>query len=87
MADMVNHPDHYCGKIEVIDVIDAYDLNFELGNVVKYVLRAGNKVDSDKSVEEKAIEDLQKACWYLRREIERRMSREVDKHCTPFESR
>ena len=61
-ADMVNHPPHYkAGGIETIDFIEAKNLGYNLGNVVKYVSRAdlkGNKV-----------EDLQKARWYLDRAI------------------
>lgn len=60
--------DHYCsGGIEAIDVIEAYKLNFCLGNVIKYVLRCGHKgSDSD------ALRDLEKAKAYLEREIEHR---------------
>ena len=62
--EAINHPSHYAdGKIEVIDFIDDKKLNFNLGNVVKYVARAGKK---DKS---KELEDLKKALWYLEREI------------------
>ena len=58
----VNHPSHYQGKqFEVIDVIEDFDLNFKLGNAVKYILRAGKKDNSQ--------EDLKKAHWYLEREI------------------
>lgn len=61
--DSVNHPPHYTkGGIETIDFIEAKDLNYRLGNVVKYVSRAGKK-NSD------PIEDLEKALWYLQREI------------------
>lgn len=64
--DPVNHPSHYTdGKIEVIDFIEDKNLNFHRGNVVKYIARAGKK---DKSRE---IEDLQKAAWYIDREIKR----------------
>ena len=65
MADNVNHPNHYnVGKIEVIDVIEDWNLSFHLGNAVKYIGRAGHK-DKDKT-----IEDLKKAVWYLNRHIE-----------------
>jgi hypothetical protein len=61
-SDMVNHPPHYkAGGIETIDFIEAKNLGYNLGNVVKYVSRAdlkGNK-----------LEDLQKAKWYLDRAI------------------
>jgi hypothetical protein len=64
--DPVNHPPHYTdGKIEVIDFIEDKNLNFHRGNAVKYIARAGKK---DKSRE---IEDLQKAAWYIDREIKR----------------
>ena len=65
MDDVVNHPSHYTrGPVEVIDIIEGFGLNYHLGNVIKYVLRAGHKND--------ALEDLKKARWYLDREIERR---------------
>ena len=64
-SDSVNHPYHYNkGKIECIDYILDQELNFCRGNAVKYIVRAGLK---DKS---KEIEDLQKAVFYLNREIE-----------------
>lgn len=73
MADMINHPQHYTlGKIEVIDFIEDKGLNFNLGNVVKYVARAGHKKSSGKSMDAKALEDLKKAQWYLNREISSR---------------
>lgn len=61
----VDHPDHYGGQknlYEAINVIEAWDLNFHLGNVIKYICRAGKKTDSQ-------IEDLKKASWYLNRYI------------------
>ena len=68
--DNVNSPSHYANsKIEVIDYIEDKKLGFCLGNVIKYVSRAGKKVDSDKSVKDKEIEDLKKARWYLDRRI------------------
>jgi len=61
----INHPAHYnTGKIEVIDAIEDWDLGFNLGNAVKYIARADHKG--------KPFEDLQKALWYVNREIERR---------------
>ena len=73
MADVINHPQHYTlGKIEVIDLIEDKGLNFNLGNVVKYVARAGHKKSSGKSMDAKALEDLKKAQWYLNREISSR---------------
>lgn len=68
--DVVNNPSHYTdSKIEVIDYIEDKRLGFCLGNVIKYVSRAGKKMDSDKSAIEKEIEDLKKARWYLDRRI------------------
>lgn len=62
----VNHPSHYCdGKIEVIDFIEDKKLGYHLGNVIKYVSRAGKK-DAGRT-----IEDLKKARWYLDRYIEK----------------
>ena len=62
--DVVNHPSHYTqGKIECIDFITDKKMNFCRGNAVKYIVRAGLK---DKS---KEVEDLEKAIFYLRREI------------------
>lgn len=76
MADIINHPPHYTlGKIEVIDFIEDKELNFNLGNVVKYVARAGHKKSSGKSLDAKALEDLKKAQWYLNREIAARESK------------
>ena len=64
--DIVNHPSHYTyGKIEVIDAIEAWGLNFHRGNAVKYIARAGKKDPT------KEIEDLKKAEWYIHREIQR----------------
>ena len=63
--EKVNHPAHYNpGTYEAINVIEAYSLGFCLGNVVKYILRAGHKPGAD------FVEDLKKARWYLDREIQ-----------------
>lgn len=63
--EKVNHPSHYnAGKIEVIDYIEDQQLGFHLGNVVKYISRAGKKDAA------KTVEDLEKARWYLDRYIE-----------------
>ena len=62
--ELVNHPKHYGGKdnpYEAIKVIEAWDLGFCLGNTVKYISRAGKKDDT--------IQELEKALWYLKREI------------------
>lgn len=64
--EMIDHPSHYNdGKIEVIDYIEDKDMNFCLGNVIKYISRAGKK---DKDAE---IEDIKKALWYLNRHLQR----------------
>jgi hypothetical protein len=66
MADTVNHPRHYGGDgntFECINVREAWQLGFSLGNAVKYISRAGKKGDP--------IEDLRKSVWYINREIER----------------
>ncbi len=57
-------PDYYKSNgVETIDVIEAFKLNFNLGNVIKYVLRAGKKQGEEKE------KDLNKACFYLNREV------------------
>jgi hypothetical protein len=62
-SDPVNHPAHYkVGGIETIDFIEAKKLNYNLGNAVKYVTRADHKGNRR--------EDLEKARWYINREIE-----------------
>lgn len=62
ISNVVDHPSHYNrGKIEVIDFIEDQGLSFHLGNVIKYVARAGSKGDK--------LEDLKKARWYLDRYI------------------
>jgi hypothetical protein len=64
MNDAVNHPSHYTdGGIETIDFIEAKKLPYHLGNAVKYISRAGKKDQN------KTIEDLQKAVWYIERYI------------------
>lgn len=63
MSDPINHPSHYnFGKIEVITVIDDWQLDFSLGNAVKYIARARHKGSE--------LEDLKKAAWYLNHRIE-----------------
>ena len=76
MSDVINRPQHYTtGKIEVIDFIEDKGLNFNLGNVIKYVARAGLKKSQGKSLEAKALEDLKKAQFYISREIATREAR------------
>ena len=62
--EQVNHPQHYGGAdnpYEAIKVIEAWELGFNLGNTVKYLSRAGKK--------DNIVQDLEKAKWYLEREI------------------
>lgn len=72
-SDKVYHPSHYvwlkelCG-IEVIDI--TRHLDFDLGNAVKYILRAGKKSEEGYSDLDKTIEDLKKAIFYINDEIE-----------------
>lgn len=64
--ELVNHPKHYGGEenqYEAIKVIEAWELDFCLGNAVKYISRAGKKDD--------IIQDLKKAKWYLERKIDK----------------
>lgn len=65
MSDVVNHPPHYKAPngLEAIDVIEGFGLGFHRGNAVKYLLRAGKKGD--------ATQDIQKARWYVLRDLER----------------
>ena len=65
--DNVNHPAHYGGAdnaYEAIKVIEAWNLDFCLGNVIKYISRAGKKEGNS------LIPDLEKAKWYLERRIQ-----------------
>lgn len=72
MRENVNHPAHYGGDTtyEAIKVIEAWELNFCLGNAVKYICRADKKINR--------LEDLEKAAWYLNREIERIKKEQAD---------
>lgn len=72
MSEAVNHPAHYGGgdnPYEAIKVIEAWSLGFCLGNTVKYISRAGKKGSR--------LEDLEKAAWYLQREIENERQAEL----------
>ena len=63
MSKKVNHPPHYNGgNIEAIDVIEDWDLDFNLGNAVKYICRAEHKGSYE--------EDIEKAIWYLQRSLQ-----------------
>lgn len=59
----VDHPQHYNQGIEAIDYIESHNLNFNLGNAIKYITRCEHKGDK--------LNDLRKAKWYIEREIER----------------
>lgn len=78
----VEHPNYYQlpNGIEVIDIVRSLD--FDLGNVVKYVLRAGRKREQGLSFTDKEIEDLEKAKWYLEDKIDdlkkKKTEREID---------
>lgn len=74
--DNVNHPAHYGGAdnvYEAIKVIEAWNLDFCLGNVVKYISRAGKKEGNS------LIQDLEKAKWYLQRRIEELKNEQKDR--------
>jgi hypothetical protein len=77
MQDAVNKPKHYTSHPSGIDCIQITEhMSFNLGNAMKYIWRADLKND--------AIEDLRKAEWYIRREIEKRtptMKARIDKEC------
>lgn len=78
--DNVNHPSHYTyGKIEVIDFIEDKKLNFHRGNAVKYIVRAGKKDIANE------VEDLEKAVWYINREIERLKKEDCEEFLKHFE--
>ena len=70
----INHPNYY-NHGEVIDFIDSHNLNFSRGNAVKYIVRAGLK---DGETEQEALE---KAVWYLEREIDR-LNAQMPSHLT-----
>ena len=62
--NLINHPQHYQGNgIEVIDIIDSFNLNFNLGNSIKYILRADKKGNKK--------QDLEKALWYINHELKK----------------
>ena len=67
MSDQIKHPQHYGGEdniYEAIKVIEDWSLGFNLGNVIKYISRAGKKS------KETEIQDLKKALFYLQRQID-----------------
>jgi hypothetical protein len=70
MIDNVNHPQHYTSDpsgIECIQITRYRDFN--IGNAIKYLWRAGLKQESSKDIVDKTIEDLEKAIWYINDEI------------------
>jgi hypothetical protein len=70
--DMVNHPKHYTSDPSGVECIDiTRHRNFNVGNAIKYLWRAGLKEDANKSMKQKQIEDLQKAVFYINDEIKR----------------
>jgi hypothetical protein len=70
--DMVNHPKHYTSDPSGVECIDiTRHRNFNIGNAIKYLWRAGLKEDSNKSIRTKQVEDLQKAVFYINDEIKR----------------
>ena len=74
IPEYVNHPDHYQGNsIEVIDVIEDFNLGFNLGNAIKYILRAGKKDNRQ--------QELKKAIWYLQRELKNRIQDDTQVSC------
>lgn len=80
--DSIAKPRHYAEgrKYEPIDVITDWELNFNLGNTVKYISRAGRKQDFEgQDQKEKTIEDLMKARFYLEYEINR-LQEEINKN-------
>lgn len=70
--DQVNHPKHYTSDPSGIECIDiTRHRNFNIGNTIKYLWRAGLKEDKDRKLIDKQVEDLNKAVWYLVDEIHR----------------
>jgi hypothetical protein len=71
-SDPVNNPRHYTNHPSGVECIDVTEhMNFNLGNAIKYIWRAGEKGNE--------LEDLQKAEWYIKREIERVFRKEQGK--------
>lgn len=71
-ADVVNHPPHYTSDPSGVECITiTRHRNFNVGNAIKYLWRAGLKVSADRSALDKQIEDLEKARWYIADEVTR----------------
>lgn len=76
--ERIDHPDHYGGEdnlYEAVKVIDAWGADFYIGNVLKYLCRAGKKGSKN--------EDLKKAAWYLNEKIKKTDREIVSKWDTP----
>jgi len=74
MTDQINHPPHYTRSgLEPIDAIEAWfpGIDYHLANTVKYIARAGHKVEPGETPESMRLKDLRKAQWYLNRAIAR----------------
>lgn len=70
--DMVNHPDHYTSDPSGVECIQiTRHRNFNIGNAIKYLWRAGLKQDASKDILQKQVEDLRKAVFYINDEIAR----------------
>lgn len=70
--NQINHPKHYTSDPSGIECIDiTRHRNFNIGNAIKYLWRAGLKEDKDRKLIDKQVEDLNKAVWYLVDEIHR----------------
>ena len=71
-SDPVSHPAHYTSDPSGIECIQiTRHRNFAIGSAIKYLWRAGLKQDADKTAQDKQIQDLEKACWYIQDEIQR----------------
>lgn len=67
--EKINNPNHYNGNgFSAIDLIEKYNLNFSIGSAAKYIIRAGKKPSED------TVDDLKKAVWYIKREINNKTS-------------
>lgn len=70
--DSVNHPSHYTSDPSGIECIQiTRHRNFNVGNAIKYLWRAGLKTEADRTLIEKQCEDLEKAIWYIQDEVAR----------------
>lgn len=70
--DQVNNPKHYCSHPSGIQCIQVTEhMNFNVGNAIKYLWRAGLKTEEGLDAKLKQIQDMEKAIWYVEREIER----------------